>query len=57
MTVFAALQPNMVYKVMAVILNQTVSGRKSVLDTDGEIIFKALSIILAQPAMTVCADL
>ena len=31
----------MVYEVTAVILNQIVSGRKSVLDAYGEIIFKA----------------
>ncbi|KAL0037621.1 hypothetical protein WJX77_005190 [Trebouxia sp. C0004] len=35
------LHPKMVYELTAVILNQIVSGRKSVLDAYGEIIFKA----------------
>lgn len=35
------VQPKMVYELTAVILNQIVSGRKSVLDAYGEIIFKA----------------
>jgi condensin-2 complex subunit G2 len=40
-TVCPALQPKMVYELTAVILNQIVSGRKSVLDAYGEIVFKA----------------
>ncbi|DBA71994.1 TPA: hypothetical protein ACH3X2_010737 [Trebouxia sp. C0005] len=36
-----SLHPKMVYELTAVILNQIVSGRKSVLDAYGEIIFKA----------------
>ena len=40
-TVFSDVQPKMVYELTAVILNQIVSGRKSVLDAYGEIIFKA----------------
>ena len=35
------LQPKMVYELTAVMLNQIVSGRKSVLDAYGEIVFKA----------------
>ena len=35
------LQPKMVYELTAVILNQIVSGRKSVLEAYGEIVFKA----------------
>ena len=35
------LQPKMVYELTAVILNQIVSGRKSVLQAYGEIVFKA----------------
>lgn len=35
------VQPKMVYELTAVMLNQIVSGRKSVLDAYGEIVFKA----------------
>ena len=35
------LQPKMVFELTAVILNQIVSGRKSVLEAYGEIVFKA----------------
>ena len=37
----APVQPKMVYELTAVILNQTVSGRKSVLEAYGEIVYKA----------------
>lgn len=40
-TACVALQPKMVYELTAVVLNQIVSGRKSVLEAYAEIVFKA----------------